>query len=141
MKTLKGEGPEDFFGCFVLNWQGLYWFWEKLLMNWKRQKKSCEKKITSGEGLKKLRQMVELQGGSTALIDYPDQFKPSPFQSHWIASESGYLSQMNAKSDWRNFNEISELAGTTKESEIDLNCGIILHKKTRRQNRKGRYNC
>jgi thymidine phosphorylase len=84
--------------------------------------------ISSGRALEKFRQMVELQGGDSRVIDDSQRLPQARQTENVTAAKSGFLSAMNC-----------EQIGTAcvilgggrerKEDSVDPAVGIVLHKK------------
>ena len=52
--------------------------------------------LRSGVVLRKFRDMVEAQGGDTSVIDNPDSYPSAPFQCSILASQDGFVYDMDA---------------------------------------------
>ena len=125
--TLKGEGPEDLTElCLTL---GAY-----MLVLGEKAKNAEEAReilkdiIKSGKGLAKLRELVVAQGGNPAYVDDSSIFPVPAIVEPIISSEEGYVKGI--KADDIGIAALVLGAGReTKESEIDLSVGIVLHKK------------
>ena len=84
--------------------------------------------IESGAALKKLAEMVEAQDGCAADVYDTARLPLAPFQLEVPAEHSGYLRHIEAEQ----VGLISMHLGggrATKESDIDLSVGLVLHKK------------
>lgn len=125
--TLRGEGPEDFtqlcmtLGSYMLIVGGAASDEEDA-----RQK--LEKVIEDGSALKKLAEFVQAQGGDPKAV-YDTTFLPRASIIEEITSiQGGYVNKI----DCDEIGICSLLLGggrETKDSEIDLSVGLILHKK------------
>ncbi|MBQ2848809.1 MAG: thymidine phosphorylase [Clostridia bacterium] len=127
VETLKGNGPEDLTELSVL-------LAAKLLeLAGKGTFEECKalamSKIDDGSALKKLAEMVTLQGGCSDYIFDTTLFTRAAYECEITAWESGYISYMNAEGIGAVCVELG--AGRLrKEDVIDPSAGIILHKKT-----------
>lgn len=87
-----------------------------------------EKSLEDGSALEKLAQFVERQGGDKEQVYHPENLPKATKQLGIIIEKDGYLAACNNKE----VGMASLVLGggrETKESEIDLSVGIILHKK------------
>ncbi len=125
--TLRGEGPEDLcavcleLASAMLNLAGLG------DMDACRQKAKAA--LADGSALAKLRQMVEAQGGDTAVIDDPLRFAQAPVAHEVLAPEGGAIAAM----DTEKIGIASMQLGAgreTKNDAIDYAAGILLRAKT-----------
>jgi pyrimidine-nucleoside phosphorylase len=132
--TLKGNGPEDLgivsfeLAARMLELSGISSIDE------------CRNRVMevveSGEALNKLREMIELQGGDTKVIDNYSLFGSSSYEVDFIAEKAGYIKSLKTNL----LGEAAVLLGAgreIKESKIDHSAGLILHKKTGMKVRKG----
>lgn len=127
IETLKGEGPADLTElCITLGSH-------MLVLGGKAENVEDAREILvdiikSGKGVAKLRELVEAQGGNTAYVDDPSLFPTPSIVEAVTASEEGYVKGI--KADDIGIAALVLGAGReTKESEIDLSVGIVLHKK------------
>lgn len=125
--TLRGEGPED------LTRVCLYLAANMMVLAGLGTEEECLKKakqtIADGSALEKLIAMVEAQGGDSRVIRDTNCFEAAPFSYEVIAKEDGIIQAM----DTEKCGIASVLLGAgreTKDSEVDLSAGILLHKKT-----------
>lgn len=127
VETLKGNGPEDLTEICIL-------LAAKLLElagkgDFEECKTLAKSKIADGSALKKLAEMVELQGGDAEYILNTDLFPKAEYKREIIAQESGYISAM----DTEGVGSVCVALGAgrqRKEDSIDPSAGIILEKKT-----------
>ena len=134
VETLKGKGPADLTEvCLQLASNMLY-------LAGKGTEEECralaENAIKSGAALKRLIAMVEAQGGDSEVILNTDKFAKAPYVYEVKAEKDGYITHIDAEG----CGIASAMLGAgreTKESEIDYTAGIILHKKTGEQVKKG----
>jgi pyrimidine-nucleoside phosphorylase len=125
--VLRGEGPEDLRElCLELAGWMLHLGGAAGTVG--EGKQLSAKLISSGEALKKFRQMVELQGGSVAAIDDTSKLPRAKSTLQVAAVKSGFIASMQC-----------EQIGTAcvilgggrerKEDSVDPAVGIVLHKK------------
>ncbi|QGU95918.1 pyrimidine-nucleoside phosphorylase [Clostridium bovifaecis] len=125
--TLRGEGPEDLTElCLTLG--------SHMLVLGEKAKSADEAReilkdvIKSGKGLAKLRELVEAQGGNAASVDNPSLLPGATIIEPVAAAQDGYVKAI--KADDIGIAALVLGAGReTKESEIDLGVGVVLHKK------------
>ncbi|WIF94205.1 pyrimidine-nucleoside phosphorylase [Caminicella sporogenes] len=127
IETLKGNGPSDLTElCLTL---GSY----MLLLSEKvtsldEARKILEDVISSGKGIEKLKELVKAQGGDPAFVDNPSLFEKASIIEPIIASKEGYIKGIKAD-DIGRAALVLGAGRETKESEIDLSVGVVLHKK------------
>ncbi|MGB3260067.1 thymidine phosphorylase, partial [Paenisporosarcina sp.] len=125
--TLRGKGPEDLTElCMVLGSQ--------MVVVGGKAKDLEEARgmllevIENGSAIEILKNFIEGQGGNPAVVDSPELLPQAQYTFEVPSKESGYISFIEA-------DEIGTAAmilgagRATKESEIDLAVGIVLHKK------------
>lgn len=135
IETLKGNGPEDLMElCLVL---GSY----MLLLGGKAdsleeaRKKLCEV-INNGKALEKFAELVEAQGGNREYIFDTEKFKKASIIMDVSSETTGYVEKIETAL----IGGVSLVLGggrETKESEIDLSVGVVLHKKVGDKVEKG----
>ncbi|MCY6484758.1 pyrimidine-nucleoside phosphorylase [Clostridium aestuarii] len=125
--TLKGEGPADLTElCLTLGSHMLVLAGKAKTAEEART--ILEDIIKSGKGLAKLRELVEAQGGESAYVDDTSLFPTPSIIEPVLALKDGYIKEI--KADDIGIAALVLGAGReTKESEIDLSVGIVLHKK------------
>lgn len=134
VETLKGNGPEDLKEISIL-------LAAKLLQlagkgDFEECKALAKSKIDDGSALKKLAEMVSLQGGNADFIFNTNLFPKAEHEYEITAWESGYIAHMNAEGIGSVCVELG--AGRLrKEDKIDSVAGIVLHKKTGDKVEKG----
>jgi pyrimidine-nucleoside phosphorylase len=87
-----------------------------------------EKTITDGTALEKLSQMVTAQHGDGKDVYDTSRLPLAPVQYEAVAKQSGYVERIEAE----DVGLVSMHLGggrATKDSEIDLSVGLVLHKK------------
>lgn len=127
IETLKGHGPEDLTAlCIEL---GAY----MTMIGGKASDKEEAKRlireaIDSGAAIDKFRQLLISQGGDPAIIENPDLLPVSKLSKSLDATSSGYITSLNALEI--GLSCVALGAGReTKESDIDMGAGLVLHKK------------
>lgn len=131
-RTIKGQGPADLTEiCLVLSAEML-----KLAGHGSYEVcyKAAQSAISSGAAEKKFIELVQNQGGDISVLSR------DPLKDHCtdevFANRSGYIQRMDTQA----LGNASMLLGagrTTKDSPIDYQAGIILHKKTGMKVNKG----
>lgn len=92
--------------------------------------------LASGMALEKFKALVEAQGGDISVIDDPSLLPSAKYRFDIIAGESGYITDMDSQL----IGESAVLLGAGREKKddiIDYGAGIILHKKTADEIKKG----
>ena len=135
IETLNGHGPKDFVelctqaGAIMLTQAGL-------AKEIEEGRKRIEENIANGEGLKKLAQMVEAQGGDASYILHPEKFELAKRQIEIKATESGYIRRIDSLAIGISAMKLG--AGReTMEQTIDMSAGIVLRKKVGDKVEKG----
>ena len=134
VETLKGNGPDDLTEICIL-------LAAKLLEiagkgGFEECKTLAKSKIADGSALKKLAEMVKLQGGDEEYVYNTDKFAPAKFSREILADCDGYISAMNTEC----VGSVCVALGAgrqRKEDAIDPSAGIILCKKTGDYGKKG----
>lgn len=135
IKTLQGKGPKDFLTlCMTLGTQMLLAGGKA--ENEEQAEEMLQRVIEDGSALRKLAQFVEAQGGDAAAV-YDTSLLPQASLVEEVCSDrEGYLEKMIC-------DEVGICAlilgggRETKESEIDLSVGLVLHKKVGDYVKKG----
>lgn len=125
--TLKGEGPEDFLElCLTL---GTHMLIAGKKASEKEEARNMLKEVLeNGKALSKLAEFVAAQGGDPRAVQDTALLPEASLNKDAIALEDGYISGINCEE----IGICSLILGggrETKESDIDLSVGIILHKK------------
>ncbi|XID93659.1 pyrimidine-nucleoside phosphorylase [Paenibacillaceae bacterium WGS1546] len=87
-----------------------------------------EEAISSGRALEKFKAFLAAQGGDASVVDDPDRLPGARTKLDVPAKEAGFVSAIAAE----RIGVAAMLLGAgraTKDSEIDLGVGIVLHKK------------
>lgn len=96
--------------------------------------------IKSGESLKKLKELIEIQCGNSKVVDYPEMLPQSKYNIEVKSLESGYINSIDAE----DIGIAAMLLGAgrkTKEDNIDFAAGITLVKKVGERVSKGDTIC
>jgi pyrimidine-nucleoside phosphorylase len=124
IQTLKGEGPEDFTEhCLKIASHMLVLGQKAETLD--EARRMAEESIESGVGLDYLKKLVKAQGGDVNVIDHPELLPEAPIKSVIEAEESGYVSEVHA----RTVGETAVVlgAGRMKKGEpIDHSVGILV---------------
>jgi pyrimidine-nucleoside phosphorylase len=135
IETLKGNGPEDF--TLLCKTLGAY-----MLMAGDKASdfdEACAKideVIENGKALEKLADFIEAQGGDRDMVYNPDRLPKADIIEDIEAPKSGYVQKIVCDE----IGMCSLLLGggrETKESEIDLSVGLVIHKKVGDKVEKG----
>jgi len=125
--TLKGCGPADFEElCMTLGAQML--LAGGVASEEAQAREMLQKTIEDGSALRKLAEFVEAQGGDAKAVYEPDLLPKANILETICAEQEGYISHIECDE----IGICSLILGggrETKESEIDLRVGLILHKK------------
>ncbi len=134
LDILKGRGPEDTteltlrLGAYMLKSVNV-------VKDLEEGYDLLKKKLYSGEGLRKFRQMVEAHGGDWDYINSPE-FTRTRYVSYIRAQSAGYLSSYDTLTIGLAATILG--AGRSKmDDEIDHRVGIIVHKKVGDRVEKG----
>lgn len=87
-----------------------------------------EEKIQSGEGLKKLGDMIEAQGGDRRVVEDTGLLPKAPMHIELRADKSGFITGMRT-SDIGNAAKLLGAGRERKEDALDLSVGIVMHKR------------
>ncbi|MBW8352143.1 pyrimidine-nucleoside phosphorylase [Bacillus sp. IITD106] len=127
IETLQGKGPADLHElCLVLG--------SKMVVlggkadTEEEARSMLEEVIENGKALQVFKQFLSAQGGDASVVDDVKKLPQAQFQIPVKATESGYVTRIIADE----IGVAAMLLGAgraTKESEIDLSVGIVLHKK------------
>ncbi|RBW68968.1 pyrimidine-nucleoside phosphorylase [Bacillus taeanensis] len=133
--TLKGQGPNDLQElCLVLGSQMVYLAEKSSSVE--EARKMLEEAISSGKALEKFKQFLEAQGGDASVVDNPLNLPTAKYTFEVEAKEDGIVSEIVAN-DIGTAAMILGAGRATKESEIDLAVGLVLHKKIGDSVKKG----
>ncbi|MCR2822534.1 pyrimidine-nucleoside phosphorylase [Lederbergia panacisoli] len=127
IETLKGKGPRDLHElCLVLGSK-------MVVLAGKADSEDSarvmlEEVITNGKALQVFKQFLSSQGGDASVVDDINKLPQAKYKIPVNATKSGYVTGIVADE----IGVAAMLLGAgraTKESEIDLSVGIVLHKK------------
>ncbi len=134
IETLKNRGPQDLaevsfeLAARMLELSGKGDF--------EHCRELVREAVESGRAIKKFAELIEKQGGNTAVIDDYSAFPQVKHKFDFVAETSGYISHM--KTDAIGVASLELGAGReTKESIIDYAAGIYFNKKTGDKVEKG----
>ncbi|MCO4349939.1 pyrimidine-nucleoside phosphorylase [Staphylococcus agnetis] len=125
--TLKGEGPEDLTEL-VLTLGAQMVVLAKKAETLEEARVKLQEVIDNGAAIEKFKTFLSNQGGDASVVDDPSKLPTVQYTFELPAKTSGVVSEMVA-------NEIgiaSMMLGAgrqTKEDDIDLAVGLVLHKK------------
>lgn len=133
--ALNGKGPADLMDlCLTLGSQMVHL--AGIGKDLDEARSLLEESISNGKALEKFKTFIASQGGDTSVIDNPELLPKSDYQIDVLANRDGYVSEIIA--DELGIAAMMLGAGrATKESEIDLAVGIVLHKKVGDAVKKG----
>lgn len=125
--ALNGKGPADLMDlCLTLGSQMVHL--AGIGKDLDEARSLLEESISNGKALEKFKTFIASQGGDTSVIDNPELLPKSDYQIDVLANRDGFVSEIIA--DELGIAAMMLGAGrATKESEIDLAVGIVLHKK------------
>lgn len=127
IETLKGKGPDDITEL-ATRLAGIMIYLGGKADTPKTGHDMAENAIKSGKALGKLREFIAAQGGDPRVTEDYTLFPQHTVYCDLMARQSGYVSEIAAKS----IGLASQHTGAgraTKEDSIDLSAGIYLHKK------------
>lgn len=125
--TLNGHGPEDFTElCFTLGSHMVVAAGKAETTQ--EARKMLEEVVSTGAALDKLVEFIEAQGGDKEEVYHPELLPKAQFIQEILSEQEGYIS--NIVCDEIGICSLILGGGReTKESEIDLSVGLIIHKK------------
>jgi pyrimidine-nucleoside phosphorylase len=135
IETLKGNGPEDF--TLLCRTLGAY----MLMAGGKASSfdEACAKineVIGNGKALEKFADFIEAQGGDRDMVYNPDRLPKADIVEDIVSPKGGYVHKIICDE----IGMCSLVLGggrETKESEIDLSVGLVIHKKVGDKVEKG----
>ncbi|QII81266.1 pyrimidine-nucleoside phosphorylase [Jeotgalibaca arthritidis] len=135
IETLKGQGPADLEElCLELGAQMVY-LGEKAT-SLEEARELLKEKLHNGEALEKFKEFIAAQYGNPEVVNDYSLMPQAKDKKEVYAEESGYVAEIDA--DAIGVAAMSLGAGrATKESEIDLAAGLMLHKKVGEKVAKG----
>lgn len=136
---LKGKGPADLLElCYTLGSYMVY-------LGDKAESPEAARimlkdAVESGKALNVFKEFVKAQGGNPQVVDDETLLPQAAFQIEVLAKSAGYVEKIDAEAIGICAMQLG--AGrATKESDIDLAVGIVLHKKVGDKVREGESLC
>jgi pyrimidine-nucleoside phosphorylase len=128
IEVLKGSGPLDLLKLALEFGSEMLLFADKK-MSKGEAKKILKKKILSGDGLKKFREIIEAQKGDTQIIDNDSLLSFSAKRIKIRSSQTGFIQKINRKKLYSAYLEYISQKGKPNDSR---NCeiGFVLQKKS-----------
>lgn len=127
IETLQGKGPEDLTElCLVLGSQMVVLGGKAKTLEEARV--LLQEVIENGKALTLFGDLIEAQGGNRAVVEDVSLLPKATYEIPVVAEKSGYVTKIEAD----DLGVAAMLLGAgraTKEDEIDLAVGIVLHKK------------
>lgn len=127
VETLQGNGPEDLHELCLTLGSHMVCLAGKADST-EEARKMLEEVIQNGKALEVFKLFLQSQGGDTSVIDDLSKLPTAQYTIDVPAKEAGYVSAITADE----IGTAAMLLGAgraTKESEIDLAVGLVLHKK------------
>lgn len=125
--TLSGHGPEDLTELCLTLGSHMVVLANKA-SNLEEARNMLQEAIESGKALESFKTFLQAQGGDSSVVDDPSKLPTAQYMIEVPASQAGYVAEITAEA----IGVAAMMLGAgrlTKESEIDLAVGIILHKK------------
>ncbi|MBQ8803569.1 MAG: pyrimidine-nucleoside phosphorylase [Tyzzerella sp.] len=127
IETLRGNGPEDLVEL-VLTLGSHMVVAAKKADSLEEARARLELSLQNGSAFESFKKFIVAQGGSEEEILHPEKLPAAQYVEEVISEKEGFVSKIQTEEIGR----ISLLLGggrETKESEIDLAVGLVLHKK------------
>ena len=127
VEILKGAGPKDL-RELCLELAGWMLYLGRVSKTVTEGKQHSAQLISSGKALEKFRQMVELQGGDSRVIDDPRKLPKARHTMQVSTEASGYVASVQCE----HIGTACVILGggrERKEDSVDPSVGIVLHKK------------
>jgi len=127
IETLKDNGPEDLIElCLTLGSQMVVL--ADKAENLDEAKSRLQDSLQNGNAINKFKQFLESQGGDSTVADNPDLLPQAAYKIELPAKTTGIITAMEAD-DIGSAAMMLGAGRATKDAQIDLSVGIILHKK------------
>jgi pyrimidine-nucleoside phosphorylase/thymidine phosphorylase len=125
--TLQGKGPSDLEElCLALGSQML--LAAKKVKTDKEGRQLLLELLKNGKALQKFKDIISAQGGQVEVFDNPELLSKADLIKSVKASSDGYILGIHAEMIG-NAAMLSGAGRETKDAEVDLRAGIVLHKK------------
>jgi pyrimidine-nucleoside phosphorylase len=127
IETLRGNGPKDLTElCLTLGSQMVVLAKQAESIDKARAK--LEENLHNGKALQQFKTFLESQGGDASVVDNPEKLPQASYQIELPAKSSGIIAEIIAD-DIGTAAMMLGAGRATKDAEIDLAVGIVLHKK------------
>jgi pyrimidine-nucleoside phosphorylase len=139
IEILNGEGPADLRElCLELSaW--MFYLGERVA-SVDEGKRLAADQITSGRAKEKFREIIRLQGGDDGVVDHPERLTKAQYTAEVTSPADGYAQITDCEKLGRAC--IALGAGrNTKEDAIDLEVGLVIHRKRGDAVRQGEVLC
>ena len=127
IETLKGNGPEDLTKLTITLGSRMLVLAEAA-KTIEEAEAQIRELMANGQAVDKLKEWVALQGGNAAAVEDYSLLPGAEFTTPVYLEEAGYIKAIDAEA----VGKTALLLGAgreTKESDIDLGVGLIIHKK------------
>lgn len=125
--TLRGEGPEDLTELVMVLGSQMVVLAKKA-ETLEQARKMLQEVIANGKALEKFKLFMRNQGGDESVVDHPERLPQAQYKIDVPAKTSGVVA--NIVADEIGVAAMQLGAGrATKEDDIDLAVGLMLHKK------------
>lgn len=127
MDTLQGKGPKDL-EELVLTLGSYMVVAAKKAETYENARQMLKKTLSDGSAFETFKKFIVAQGGCAEDVMHPERLPKAQYIEPVYSQASGYVKKIQTEEIGR----ISLLLGggrETKESEIDLTVGLVLHKK------------
>lgn len=127
INTLKGNGPKDLTElCLTLGSQMVVLANKAKTMD--EAKSRLRENLENGKAINKFKQFLASQGGDSTVADHPELLPQSAYKLDLPAKTTGKVAAMEAD-DIGSAAMMLGAGRATKDTQIDLSVGIVLHKK------------
>ncbi|MGX4669508.1 pyrimidine-nucleoside phosphorylase [Cerasibacillus sp. JNUCC 74] len=127
IETLRGSGPKDLTElCLTLGSQMVVLAKQAESIDEARAK--LEANLHNGKALQQFKVFLESQGGDASVVDNPEKLPQASYQIELPAKSSGIIAEIVAD-DIGTAAMMLGAGRATKDAEIDLAVGMVLHKK------------
>jgi thymidine phosphorylase len=128
IEVLKGSGPLDLLKL-ALEFGSDMLLFADTTMSKAEAKEILKKKILSGDGLNKFREIIEAQNGDTRIIDNDSLLPFSQERKKIRTSQTGFIQKINTKKLYSVYLKCVSQGGKPNESG-NGGVGFVLHKKS-----------